>query len=304
MGLETKRYAVLGVNGYLGRHLAAHLRAEGHAVVGYDLQPSCAVNGIPYHALDVVEASQWEAVATELDAIYVFSGLTGTHLGFEDYARYLAVNELGMLHLLDLLRRRSHKPRIVFPSSRLIYRGQPEPLPEDAPKESKTIYAANKLAAEGFLQAYHAAFGIPYTVFRICVPYGNRWKGPYSYGTTGTFIRMAREQNAITLFGDGSLRRTFSHVQDICVQIQACANRPETNAQAYNVAGESFSLQQVAEWIAERFGARVLHAPWPEREAAIESGDTVFDDAKIRALVPAPLRFTLRDWIATADFGN
>lgn len=304
MGPETKRYAVLGINGYLGRHLAAHFQAAGHAVVGYDVHPTCALAEVPYEALDVAEASSWHSFATEVDAIFVFSGLTGTHSGFEEYARYLAINELGLLHLLDLLRRRGHAPRIVYPSSRLVYRGRPEPLTEDAPKESKTIYAANKLAAEGFLQAYHAACGLPYTVFRICVPYGNRWNGPYSYGTTGAFIRMAREKNAITLYGDGSPRRTFSHVQDICAQIEACALRPETDAQTYNVAGEDFSLRQVAEWIAARFDAGVRYAPWPAREAAIESGDTVFDAAKIRALCPAPPRFTLRDWIATADFGN
>jgi UDP-glucose 4-epimerase len=114
---------------------------------------------------------------------------------------------------------------------------------------------------------------------------------------------MAREKKAITLFGDGSQRRTFSHVDDICAQIEACIGLPETNAQIYNIAGEAFSLQQVAGWIAERFGARVLHAPWPAREIAIESGDTVFDDSKIRALIPAPLRVNLRDWIATADLG-
>lgn len=301
--MDPKKYqcAVVGVNGFLGRHLAAQLLASGHSVRGYDLQPSCTLAGIPYRPLDMVDAARWEAVETDLDALFVFSGLTGTHLGFDEYARYLAVNELGLLHLLDLLRRRGHRPRVVFPSSRLVYRGRPEPLPEDAPKESKTVYAVNKLAAEGFLQAYHAAFGIPYTVFRICVPYS---KGPFAYGTTGAFIRMAREQKAITLFGDGSPRRTFSHMHDICAQIEACTGLPETNAKIYNIAGEAYSLRQVAGWIAERFGARVLYAPWPAREMAIESGDTVFDDAKIRALIPTPLRFNLRDWIATENFGD
>ena len=301
--MDPKKYqcAVVGVNGWLGRNLAAHLLAGGHSVRGYDIQPSCTLDGIPYRSLDMIDAARWEVVETELDALFVFSGLTGTHQGFDDYARYLAVNELVLLHLLDLLRRRGHRPRIVFPSSRLVYRGRPEPLPENAPKESKTVYAVNKFAAEGFLQAYHAVFAIPYTVFRICVPYS---KSPFAYGTTGAFIRMAREKKAITLYGDGSQRRTFSHMHDICTQIEACTGLPETNAQIYNIAGEAFSLRQVAGWIAERFGARVLHAPWPARETAIESGDTVFYDSKIRALIPSPLHYNLRDWIATENFGD
>ncbi|MDR0993542.1 MAG: NAD(P)-dependent oxidoreductase, partial [Verrucomicrobiota bacterium] len=166
MDRQEKRFAVLGANGYLGRHLAFHLHTAGHSITSYDLQPSGSLEAIPYRPLDVVDATAWKSIDTDIDAFFVFSGLTGTHQGFDDYARYLAINELGLLHLLDLLRRRDHKPRIVFPSSRLVYRGRPEPLTEEAPKESKTLYAANKLAAEGFLQAYHAAFGIPYTIFR------------------------------------------------------------------------------------------------------------------------------------------
>ena len=304
MDLVKKQFAVLGANGYLGRHLAAHLQSAGHSVTAYDLPSAAAPDGICRRPLDITNSAAFDSVDTNVDALFMFAGLTGTHQGFDEYARYLAVNELGLLHLLDLLRRRDHRPRIVFPSSRLVYRGRPEPLPEDAPKESKTVYAANKLAAEGYLQAYHAAFAIPYTVFRICVPYGNRWKGPYSYGTIGAFIRMARDQKAITLYGDGALRRTFSHVQDLCAQIEACVHLPATNGQTYNAAGETFSLRQVAGWIAERFGAGVRHAPWPERETAIESGDTVFDDSKIRALLPSPLRFNLRHWIDTADFSD
>lgn len=304
MDLVKKQFAVLGANGYLGRHMAAYLQSAGHSVTAYDLPSVASPDGICRRPLDVTNTVAFESVDTNVDALFMFAGLTGTHQGFDEYARYLAVNELGLLHLLDLLRRRGHRPRIVFPSSRLVYRGRPEPLSEDAPKESKTVYAANKLAAESYLQAYHAAFAIPYTVFRICVPYGNRWKGPYSYGTIGAFIRMARDQGTITLYGDGSLRRTFSHVQDICAQIEACVHRPTTNAQTYNVAGEPGSLRQVAGWIAERFGASVRQAPWPERELAIESGDTVFDDSKIRPHLSAPLRFTLRQWIDTADFSD
>ena len=304
MELKKKQFVVIGINGYLGRHLAAQLQEDGHEVFGYDIQPRCSLDSISYQPLDVTDPKQWTSVATDVENICVFSGLTGTHSSFDQYFNYIAVNELGLACLLNLLRLRGHRPRIIFPSSRLVYRGSPEPLAENAPKESKTVYAANKLAAEGFLHAYHAAFDIPYTIFRICVPYGNRWNGPYSYGTTGAFIRMAREKNEITLFGDGSLRRTFSHAQDICAQIVACSHRTDCIAQTYNIAGEAFSLLQVASWIGERFGARILHTPWPAREIAIESGDTVFDDSTIRSLIPIPLRFSLHDWIASADFND
>jgi UDP-glucose 4-epimerase len=300
--LPPSRFAVLGSNGYLGRHVALHLQSQGHQVDGYDQHPTSLVPGIAYAPVNLIDPADWENVDTQVDALYWFCGLTGTRQGFEHYEDYLATNELSLLHLLDCLRRRGHRPRVVFPSSRLVYRGTPEPLPEDAPKESKTIYAANKLAAEGFLHAYQAAFGIPHTIYRICVPYANVVGQGYSFGTIGAFIRLAREQHTIPLYGGGTTRRTFTHIQDICSQITATAMRPETEGQTFNIAGETFSLADVATWIADRLGARVLTVPWPESELAIESGDTVFDDTHIRALVPAPLRFCLREWIATTNF--
>ncbi len=303
MTTQQCRFAVLGANGYLGRHLASHLLASGHAVAGYDRLPGDVPPALPCQILNLADASQWTSVDTRVDAIFAFAGLGGTHRSFEQYENYVSSNELGLLHLLDCLRKRHHRPRVVFPSSRLVYRGRPTPLTEDAPKEAKTVYAANKLASEAFLQAYRSAYGIPYTVFRICVPYGNALPGAYSYGTIGAFIRMATEQKQISLYGDGSLRRTFTHVEDVCAQISATALLPDTEGGTFNIAGETASLHQVAEWLAERFRVPVSSVPWPEQERAIESGDTVFDDALIRRVCPAPLAHHLREWIAAAEFG-
>ncbi len=62
---------------------------------------------------------------------------------------------------------------------------------------------------------YHNAFGIDYTIFKICVPYVNNFGDAYSYGTLGFFLSKAIRGECITLFGDGSIRRTFTHVDDI-----------------------------------------------------------------------------------------
>lgn len=302
--LPPRRFAVLGSNGYLGRHLAMHLLAQGHQVAGYDRHPSNLVPGLSYHPFDTTDAAQWDQIETQVDALFFFSGLTGTREGFDHYESYLDANERSLLHLLNRLRQTGSRPRVVFPSSRLVYRGRPEPLPEDAPQESKTVYSANKRAGEALLQAYRAAFGIPFTIYRICVPYGHTLRGAYSFGTIGAFIRMAREHGVIPLYGGGSPRRTFTHVQDVCTQIADTALLPETEAQTFNVAGEAFSLAEVAKWIAHRLGARVRAVPWPEAEQAIESGDTVFDDSRIRSLLADPLRIRLQEWVAASDFSE
>jgi UDP-glucose 4-epimerase len=215
----------------------------------------------------------------------MFAGLTGTYNGFNEYENFISINELGLLNLLDAIKNSEYRPKVIFPSTRLVYKGVDKSLKEDDLKECKTIYAANKLACEGYLQAYHDSFDIPYTIFRICLPYGNLLSTDYSFGTVGFFIRQAKAGKDITLYGGGNIKRTFTHMEDLCYQIIEGSFQHESNGQTYNVGGETLSLHDAAEIIAAKYGTKVTEIPWPERDLRIESSHTYFDDTKIRSLL-------------------
>ena len=221
----------------------------------------------------------------DVDYVFMFAGLTGTYAGFDTYEKYVAINEMALLNVLDAIRQSSFRPKVIFPSTRLVYKGVDKALKEDDEKESKTIYAANKLACEGYLQAYHDSFDIPYSIFRICIPYGNMLSSDYSFGTVGFFIKQAKAGKDITLYGGGTIKRTFTHIEDLCRQIIEGAFCLESNGGIYNVGGETLSLHDAAEIIAKKYGVNVIAVPWPERDLRIESDHTYFDDAKIQALL-------------------
>ncbi len=299
MFTEGRRYkcVVLGANGYLGSHMARHLEELEQPVYSFDRSDTSLVGASHYQPLDITRPTDFNLLPHDADYVFFFAGLTGTHTSFNDYEQYLATNELGLLHLLNHLRETGAKPRIIFPSSRLVYKGSRYPLTEESAKEAKTLYAAGKIAAEYILQAYSAAFDIPYTVVRICIPYGNRFGQAYSFGTIGLFLRMAREQGEIILFGDGTLLRTFTHVEDICSQVVLAGFSPEGKNQVFNIAGEFFSLGEVANMLAGKLDVPVRYVDWPPQDLALESGDTVFDYTKIHQLIAAPFSRNLRDWI-------
>ena len=158
-------------------------------------------------------------------------------------------------------------------------------MKEGDEKECKTIYAANKIACEGYLQAYSDSFDIPYTVFRICIPYGNLLSNDYSFGTVGFFIKQAMAGKDITLYGGGTIKRTFTHMEDLCRQVIEGAFNPESNGEIYNVGGEILTLCEAAEVIAKKYGVNVVAVSWPERDLRIESNHTYFDDSKIQSLI-------------------
>lgn len=278
------KITVIGANGFIGKHLVHYLSNQGcKSIDCYDVVPSAELP--QYHCVDLADREAVETINLDVDYIFMFAGLTGTYAGFDSYEKYININEIALLNLLDAIRKSEYRPKVVFPSTRLVYKGYDKPLKEEDEKESKTIYAANKIACEGYLQAYHDSFDIPYTVFRICIPYGNMLSTDYSFGTVGFFIKQAKAGKDITLYGGGTIKRTFTHMEDLCYQIVEGAMKKESDGQIYNVGGETLSLRQAAEIVANNFGTNVVSVPWPERDLRIESDHTYFDDTKIQALL-------------------
>lgn len=276
------RCAVIGGKGFLGKHLVYYLKKKGHQVLSYDIVESEEEG---YARIDMTDANSVASMDLDVDYVFMFAGLTGTYAGFDAYEKYVAINEMALLNLLDAIRKTSFRPKVIFPSTRLVYKGADKPLKEEDEKESKTIYAANKIACEGYLQAYRDSFDIPYTVFRICIPYGNLLSNDYSFGTVGFFIKQAKAGKDITLYGGGSIKRTFTHMEDLCYQVIEGAFAKGSDGGIYNVGGETLSLKDAAEIIARKYGVKVTAVLWPERDLRIESDHTYFDDTKIQALL-------------------
>ena len=286
------RCAIIGSQGYIGRHLVYYLKKQGHDVTSYDL------NEEQGQRIDMMDKQSVYRLDLSVDYVFMFAGITGTSSGFDAYEKFININELGLLYLLDAIRRSDYRPKVVFPSTRLVYKGCDRPLKEEDEKDSKTIYAVNKLACEGYLRAYYDSFDIPYTIFRICIPYGNLISADYSYGTVGSLIKQAMIGKEITLYGGGTVKRTFTHMEDLCYQVTQGAFHPGSTGNTYNVGGETLSLRDAAMIIAKKYGAKLTSVPWPKKDSRIESGHTYFDDSKIQSLLQG------RSYLRLEDYSN
>ena len=288
----------IGSNGYLGKHLAYFLKEAEYQNQNFDIhhQPVFGIDN--YQSFDISNKEDFSKLNPDTDFIFLFAGLSGTADGFGKYQDFVRINEIGLLNLLTWMRETGCTARIVFPSSRLVYKGKKNyALKEDDPKETRTIYAVNKLAAENLLWMYQNAFAIDYTIFRICVPYGNIFDNHFSYGTMGFFLSKAQNREDIVLFGDGSLRRTFTHVEDLCQTIILAVQNEKTRNEIFNIGGENLSLLEAANLVAEKYNVMVKFADWPEMVLKLESDDTVFDDSKLRSIGLGDFKNSLKEWV-------
>jgi UDP-glucose 4-epimerase len=123
---------------------------------------------------DALRSALRRLLADDAASAVVFHLAARGHVGAcrDDPTGAVAVNVVGTTNVLEACRE-AGVPRVVFPSSALVYRlPAGSPLGEDAPVEPRSIYAATKLAGEALLQAYAVEYGLSCTVARLGNVYG------------------------------------------------------------------------------------------------------------------------------------
>lgn len=290
---------IIGANGYIGRHLEFLSKEYGLDIQAYDIQNKSVNQSSTYQVLNITDVTQIKQVDFNVDFVFMMAGLSGTKAGLEQYDSYLDINEKGLLNVLNEIKKLENPPRVIFPSTRLVYKGQKGvSLVETAPKEYKSIYAINKFACENYLELYRNCFNIPYTIFRICVPYGNLIDDKYSYGTLGFMMGKALRRENIPIYGDGSQKRTFTHIEDVTRIMLEASFQANTQNAIYNIGGDTRSLYEVAESVAVKYGVEVSCIEWPELDLKIESGDTIFDGSKLANACNYTFKHSFDKWLA------
>lgn len=296
---EGRKVAIIGANSYIARNVIHQIseRYPGVSLMLYDYPDTHPDGFNNYKKISILDRESLKEIDFDCDVIYLFAGKTGSANGFDDYDSFLDVNERALLNILSEYRSQKSSAKIVFPSTRLVYKGRQGLLDEDSEKEFKTIYAINKFACENYLKQYNNVFGVQYCIFRICVPYGTLVSGAASYGTAEFMLNKAKRGEDITLYGDGSQRRTFTYMEDLVDVLVEGGMSDRCVNDVYNVGGEDLSLREMAEMVAGRYGVEVLSVPWPEVALKIESGDTVFDSSKLEGVIGRLTNSTFREMI-------
>jgi dTDP-glucose 4,6-dehydratase len=104
--------------------------------------------------------------------------------------------------------------RLLFLSSADVYGVNDSPdLQESDPIRPTTVYAAAKAAFEAYLYAFHALRGLPFVAFRPVTIFGpNQYPG----WLVPRVITQALNSEQISITGDGSVRRDWIFISDVC----------------------------------------------------------------------------------------
>jgi nucleoside-diphosphate-sugar epimerase len=216
---------VTGADGFIGRHLVPYLAARGYRVIAASRTAMKFDNpGVTSKALpDLSQPFEWRPLLEGCDAVVHLAGIAHKTVPDELHDR---VNHLATAELARAAAGAGIK-HLVFVSSIAAQSGvsSDHELTEDSPPNPVNAYGRSKLAAEAAVRAA----GVPFTIVRPVVTYGEGEKGNFA-----TVHKVARLPLPLPI-GALTARRSILSIENFCSAIAAVLGNPR-------MLGETFIL--------------------------------------------------------------
>ena len=294
---------VTGGAGFIGSHLASDLLERGWAVeIVDDLSTGREENvadlkGNP--RFSVVEGSVMDRhlmhdLIDRADVVFHLAAAVGVQLIVEQPVRTIESNIRGTELILELSSLNG-TPVLLTSTSEIYGKLDHAEFDEEddmvlgPTSRARWCYAASKIIDEFLAIAYYKEQRLPTIIVRLFNTVGPRQTGQYGM-VVPRFVRQTLAGEPITVYGDGTQRRSFTWISDVVGSMIALIGRPEAYGKVFNIGHtEEISIYDLAVMVKELTGSDsgIEFIPY---EQAYEPG---FEDinrrlpnlAKIRALI-------------------
>jgi UDP-glucose 4-epimerase len=307
------RAFITGGAGFIGSHLSETLLDRGHEVLILDDLSTGSVDNIAHlkgrpgfeYFIDSVEN---EPLLAELidrsDVVFHFAAAVGVKLIVEHPVRTIETN----VHGTEVVLKHANKKKklVVIASTSEVYgKSEDVPFKEDADlvmgptTKHRWAYACSKAIDEFLALAYWKERKLPVIIVRFFNTVGPRQTGRYGM-VIPNLVGQALAGEPMTVFGDGTQSRSFTHVQDVVGALVQLVNEPSAIGQVINIGNtQEVTIGRLAERVRELTGSQspITLIPYDE---AYESGfedmpRRVPDLSKVKAMIGYKPRHTLDD---------
>jgi dTDP-glucose 4,6-dehydratase len=229
-----KRALVTGAAGFVGSHLVDRLISENFHVTGLDNlvtgkldNLSLAKKSENFTLVQCDVSIELPSFNEKFDFVFHAASPASPPKYFKFPIETMMVNSVGTKNCLDLAS--SDGARLIYFSTSEIY-GDPLEHPQNEkywgnvnPIGPRSIYDEAKRFGEALVAQYFRDNKVNAGIVRIFNTYGPRLD-LFDGRVVSTFIRQARDHEALTVNGDGSQTRSFCYVTDLVEGIFLMAN--------------------------------------------------------------------------------
>jgi UDP-glucose 4-epimerase len=277
---------VTGGAGFMGSHVAESLLKAGHSVVVLDDLSGGFSENVPGSAVfirgSILDRELVNRIFAEYKFDYVYHLAAYAAEGLSHFIKQFnySNNLIGSVLLINAAV--NHNVRcFVFTSSIAVYGAGQVPMTEDMIPRPEDSYGISKHAVEQELEISHRMFGLNYIIFRPHNVYGPRQNiGDRYRNVVGIFMNQLLKGEPLPVFGDGSQKRAFTHVDDIAPLIAQSVEVAAARQEVFNVGADvPYTVADLASIISEAAGVPVnVRRLQPRNEVQ----DAFSDHAKAR----------------------
>lgn len=272
---------ITGGAGFIGSHLIERLHADRDEPLicldnfndYYDpsLKRANAAQLAPMQRVTIIEGDFCDPELCDqifrehqIDQVVHLGAYAGVRYSVQHPLIYQQVNVGGTLSLLEAARRHPVTKFLLVSSSTVYGTNAAIPFCEDAPLGlPASPYGATKRAAELLGLTYHQLHDVPVVCLRPFSVYGPRLRPDLALTI---FTKAIHEGRAFPLYGDGTIRRDFTHVTDICRGLEAAMDRDEANGQTINLGhSEPLEMRRVIQLLEQSLGKKAVIDRQPAR---------------------------------------
>ena len=245
---------VTGGAGFIGSNLVDKLIDLGHSVICIDNESAeCheqfywnpKANNYKYDICD------YEKIAHLFNGIdYVFHIASDARIqpAILNPRKSIESNAVGTANVIELSRINKVK-KFIYSSTSSAY-GKKAILPniETQASDPLTPYSTAKVFGENLARVYYNLYGLETISLRYFNVYGDRQplKGQYA-PVIGLFLKQYNEGKPLTVVGDGSQRRDFTHISDVVQANIIASELSDGFGEVYNIGyGSNYSIIDIA----------------------------------------------------------
>jgi UDP-glucose 4-epimerase len=255
------RALITGGAGFIGSHLAEALLSSGHQVLVLDNLSTGSIENIAHlkgrsgfeYFIDSVDN---EPLLAELidrsDVVFHLAAAVGVKLIVEQPVHTIETN----VHGTEVVLKHANKKKklVVIASTSEVYgKSNDVPFREDSDlvmgptPNHRWAYACSKAIDEFLALAYWKERKLPVIIVRFFNTVGPRQTGRYGM-VIPNFVRQALAGEPITVFGDGTQSRSFTHVADVVGALLKLVVEPKAIGQVVNLGNtEEVTIRALAE---------------------------------------------------------